>query len=390
MLDVEEQKMVTGSVRALLAEHWTRHAAVSPTCHIELARKVHAELARDGFLSTGINVEGGLISAKIVSEETGRAACPAPIIPEIAAATALASAGLPLMPPGPLAIAIAEPGAQVGDGRITGAAQLVDDVFFADRILVRVTGGMADVSLSADGVSIEPMPILAEPPLANIKFDNVSAAFIPLGEPDLEDAALIERLLLAARAHGAAARAFELALEHVQQRKQFGQPLARFQSMQHKLADCALAFEASALMISDACNRFDASDNGWRFCANAAIAYSAAELRKVSLETHHALAQLVIPKNTRRRNIFAVFMLISYVLAVSRAPAPTLRGLCLNPMARCLLVNWAVMLSHFAANSKRGSMNIGLRATVRGRDKHRFTIVVGIWNLQENSELMVG
>jgi hypothetical protein len=60
---------------------------------------------------------------------------------------------------------------------------------------------------------------------------------------DLDDGAVADIILLA-RAHGAAARAFELAVEYAKVRKQFGRAIGSFQAIQHKLANCHIALEA--------------------------------------------------------------------------------------------------------------------------------------------------
>jgi isobutyryl-CoA dehydrogenase len=68
------------------------------------------------------------------------------------------------------------------------------------------------------------------------------------------------RINIGACSLGAARTCLELAREHVATRKQFGQALNEFQSVQFKLADMATELEAARLMIRSAAARLDAKD----------------------------------------------------------------------------------------------------------------------------------
>ena len=62
----------------------------------------------------------------------------------------------------------------------------------------------------------------------------------------------LERLSVAASCVGAAQAVFEETLAHVTAREQFGQPIARFQAVQHQLADMATDIEAMRLLTYSA------------------------------------------------------------------------------------------------------------------------------------------
>ena len=112
---------------------------------------------------------------------------------------------------------------------------------------------------------------------------------LPLGEEVLAEAALVMRLASAARALGAAQRAFELALDHAKQRKQFGHVIGEFQAIQHKLADCLSRLDGTRLTIAGAADALDLGDSNWRYFAEAAIAYAGPSLRQLILEAHHVM-----------------------------------------------------------------------------------------------------
>ncbi len=71
----------------------------------------------------------------------------------------------------------------------------------------------------------------------------------------------IERLFIAARCCGAAARSLELASAHAKERVQFGQPIGEFQGVSFQLADCLTELLAARLMTYHAAHAFDVEEN---------------------------------------------------------------------------------------------------------------------------------
>ncbi len=60
------------------------------------------------------------------------------------------------------------------------------------------------------------------------------------------------RLVNAAEISGNAATAISVTAEHLRARRQFGQPLARFQALRHRIADAAVTAEATRWMVREA------------------------------------------------------------------------------------------------------------------------------------------
>jgi alkylation response protein AidB-like acyl-CoA dehydrogenase len=58
-----------------------------------------------------------------------------------------------------------------------------------------------------------------------------------------------ERLCLSAARTGAAAAAFEYALDYAKNRKQFGRPIGQFQAISHKLADMKMMLDISRMLV---------------------------------------------------------------------------------------------------------------------------------------------
>ncbi len=71
------------------------------------------------------------------------------------------------------------------------------------------------------------------------------------------------RINIAAASCGLASRAIELASQHLKERRQFGELLAKFQGLQFMLADMAMKYRASILVTRDAAQNLDrgVSDN---------------------------------------------------------------------------------------------------------------------------------
>lgn len=67
------------------------------------------------------------------------------------------------------------------------------------------------------------------------------------------------RIGVASHCVGLAQRAFDYAVEHLKVRRQFGQPLARFQGLQWAVADMALEIEQSRALLYAAARTMDAS-----------------------------------------------------------------------------------------------------------------------------------
>lgn len=77
------------------------------------------------------------------------------------------------------------------------------------------------------------------------------------------------RLSIAAMGLGLAQGAFEMALQYSQERKQFGKPISKFQTIAFKLADMAMQIELARNLLYKACWL---KDNGKPFAKEAAMA----------------------------------------------------------------------------------------------------------------------
>jgi alkylation response protein AidB-like acyl-CoA dehydrogenase len=229
--------------------------------------------------------ELGMVDLALVMEEMGRVLCPGPFLSTaVVGALAIRLGGseaqrndlLPALVRGELRIALAqleeeadwEPAgvriqarSEGGEFHLDGRKCFVADAPSADRLLVVVRTGSGSenpaqgislllVDADAPGVSIRNVAFVEQTrKLAEVRFDGVRvSADALLGKKD-EGWPLLERLhdharvALCAELSGSAQRVLELSVAYAKTREQFGQPIGRFQAIQHKCADMLVASE---------------------------------------------------------------------------------------------------------------------------------------------------
>ncbi|RQH05037.1 acyl-CoA dehydrogenase [Paraburkholderia dinghuensis] len=304
----EDRELIRDNVRALLSKHWPAEHALTLANDPAEVRSLLRLLGEQGLLDLGSTQSaGGLREALVVLQELGRAACPAAVREAVLTNWLLDSAGADSA----LASAVHEGQASlavvfgagdqsgglwlsVAGGKLNGEAGGVEGMAAATHLVVLSddVAGFAIVERDSPGVSHELTPGLAVPSFARVRFDDVPATLIPLPDQARRDVELLSRLCLLARALGAAERGFELAVDHAKQRHQFGQPIGRFQAIQHKLADALTELDGSRLTLAHASEAFDLGVDHWRYFACAAFAYASPALRQVTLETHHVLGAI--------------------------------------------------------------------------------------------------
>ena len=109
-----------------------------------------------------------------------------------------------------------------------------------------------------------------------------------LGEVDhgweaVESYLWYERLCLSAARTGAAAAAFDYALEYAKTRQQFGRPIGKFQAISHKLADMKVMLDISRMLVY----RF-----AWQMSQGQATRVDAAVLKLYTGETYKAVSDM--------------------------------------------------------------------------------------------------
>jgi alkylation response protein AidB-like acyl-CoA dehydrogenase len=306
----EIREMLRDSLRGFLAEHWSADVAAQQSSSPEAISAIWTRLVGQGVASLGCDFsEGGLREILLVMAELGRAACPAPMwsvaLANLSLSGCQAEAAVTLLEKlhdGTACVAFSfgalDPDTNTGtvqlaDGRASGLLRFVEVAASCTHLVVAVEEtGVTIVSLDGPGVELEATRAMGAWGLYEIRLNEAPASRIKLTSAFLDDRLLEAKLALVGRAHGAARAAFDLAVDYARERKQFGQPIGRFQAIQHKLANCLIALEGVRLTLDHAAHLHDCEDRDWRYFVNAAVAFGCDALRRVSLETQHTLGAI--------------------------------------------------------------------------------------------------
>src|SRR5262249_28768386 len=162
---------------------------------------------------------------------------------------------------------------RIANGRASGLLRFVEVAASCTQLLVPVDAStLALIELGAPGVALEPTRAMGAPGLYQLRLDGVTARMLAV-DVSLDDLLRKGKLALLSRAHGAARRAFELVVDYARERHQFGQPIGKFQAIQHKLANALIALEGVRLTLDHAADLHDRDNANWRYFADAAVAF---------------------------------------------------------------------------------------------------------------------
>jgi alkylation response protein AidB-like acyl-CoA dehydrogenase len=204
----------------------------------------------------------GLVEFALLIEEAGRALVPGPFLSTLIAAAFVEAGGSPEQKERFLrpvcegrrraAYASIEPNpardisrVEMRGGRtLTGRKIFVPDAASADFLVVLCVDGSYVVPRGS-GVTIERMPHLdLTRRMYAVTFDNAPAERLP--NKDLARRSVdIARLALAAETVGGMQRVLDMSVEYAKTRKQFGNPIGKYQAVQHMCADSYLETESA-------------------------------------------------------------------------------------------------------------------------------------------------
>jgi len=321
------QKMLQASVRDFLARHCplerVRELMETSTA---LDAELWAGLADQGWtgLTLPEDVEGlelGAVELVVVAEAMGGACLPGPFISTLWGAELLAASGnaelareiLPGVVDGETRLTVAmleesgswEPAdvrfpiTQEGDGwKLTGTKLFVSDAETADPILVVGRIGdelaVAAVSAQADGVTVEPMPVMdATRKLYRVGFDGAPADHLvtrgAAAERALGHATRLASVAVCGELVGAMQWIMDTSVEYAKTREQFGRPIGSFQAVAHMCANMLFYLESARSAAYYAAWAVAVDDPG----ADAAVAVAKAycsdagrEVANLGVQTH--------------------------------------------------------------------------------------------------------
>jgi alkylation response protein AidB-like acyl-CoA dehydrogenase len=222
----------------------------------------------------------GTVELVLVLEELGRVADPTPflatasqylsLVRECGDADQQAALLVPLLTgsTGAAAFDADVAASRSGDGwALQGTARAVLDGDRADEVAVvaDADGQAAVFVVPAGDVSATRTPSFdATLHVADVTFDDATVAperaLLAGGAAGVDRARAVATAGLAATMVGASQRAFELGLDHIKERKQFGVPIGSFQALKHMAADVYIAIERARALCQFAGLALDEDD----------------------------------------------------------------------------------------------------------------------------------
>lgn len=283
--------------RALGQAGFLDHAVPEGRIEVRDLCLIREILARRSGLADFVFAMQGLGSATI--NEFGDAAQKSRILPAVRAGTSLAAFALTEPEAGSDVAAMRMSAQKTADGwRLDGEKTFISNGGIAGHYVLfarsdetaKGSAGISAFIVEAEipGFSIaERIEVIAPHPLARLKLVDCripdSALIGKPGEGFRLAMATLDRFRpsVGAAALGFARRAYEEALARVRQRQLFGAPMAQLPLVQAKLADMALAIDASALLIYRAAWTADVKNQ--RITREAAMAklYATEEAQKI-------------------------------------------------------------------------------------------------------------
>ena len=313
----EEQQSLKDIAREVLQKN-------APVTHFRKIRDTENELGYDEVLWkemvnlgwSGILIpeeyggfDFGMVGMGSIFEEMGKTLTPSPLFSTGVLGASLISLGgnnsqkqslLPKIVDGSLTTALAlEEGSRhspfsintkaVKDGdnfKISGEKTFVIDGHTADLLIVaaRTEGSTDDssgislflVDPDSEGIEITRTSMVDSRNAASIQFkDAIVSSSEILGEQN-NGAGILEEVLdraqiaISAEMLGNASQAFDITLEYLKERKQFGAVIGTFQALQHRAAEMYSELELTKSSVIAACNAVDENSNDLKRMASLA------------------------------------------------------------------------------------------------------------------------
>ncbi|WP_126516902.1 acyl-CoA dehydrogenase family protein [Sphingobium amiense] len=264
----DEQTMLKDLVDRFVADRYDPAKRLAYVARPEgFARENWAMLAQTGLLALPLaedagGMGGGAVELITLAESLGRGVAVEPYLAVILMGAALIDRGgddalraqwLPAIAAGERFCALAHmeragrylPGAldtRATGGRLWGEKIAVLGAPFADMLLVSARdekGHLAVYFVVADapGIHRDDYRLVDGSVASDLRFADTPAIRLPDGAAALDIVLDLARLAITAELVGLMAHMFEATVDYVKTRQQFGQPIGRFQAIQHRLAD---------------------------------------------------------------------------------------------------------------------------------------------------------
>ena len=274
----EEQQLLADSVRRFIQKDYEFEARRKIVAAAEgYSEKVWGTLAEMGLTGIPFSPDyggfgGGAVDLMSVMESFGEglvvepylaAAVVAPELIRRVASADFQAEWLPQIATGE-AIVIAADGSRLtlDDGRLSGRLDAVAHAACADLLLVAHGDALYAVAPNAEGMTLHDYPMLDGPHAADLSLSAVPA--VRVGSGDTSPAWDVGLAALCAEAVGILDATLAATGDYLKTRRQFGQPIGRFQALQHRMADMLLHVEQARSMSWLAALRCRAENLGER------------------------------------------------------------------------------------------------------------------------------
>ena len=272
-----------------------------PAAERRFSAKVWADMGEMGWLAVASPEDDGGLGLRVASicllaEAAGRALVTEPLTssgvlaPHLVAAhgtPAQRAALLPRLHAGalPMACLLHGPAVTVHDGRLQGIHPVLIDADIAQQLIVHAGGALWLIDSNARGVECRPFPLLDGRGAATVRFDGAQALRLGDGTPTgVAPALQLAALATAADSLGAMSAAFELTLDHLKTRRQFGVPLGTHQALQHRAVDMYIALSESRAVLDLAIDTVQAGSPDAARDVHAAKSFVCESARRVTQE----------------------------------------------------------------------------------------------------------
>jgi alkylation response protein AidB-like acyl-CoA dehydrogenase len=304
---LDDISMVQEAARGFLASNWLGSSKASQQSDLAA---IWPGMASQGWTALGRGPDASALAFCLtILQEMGRASCSAPLLDAYLANLVLSQTRDDSKGTSPELLAAMHRGEIIptwifaathgeaqtanlerSDQGLTGCASLVENAQIATHFLFVVDASVGEIAIvprDQQGIRIVPTPGLNVPALAEVHFENPDSMQLQTTSFDLGVLPSLGRLMLCARAFGAAARGLEILTGYAKVRTQFGKKIGQYQAIQHKLVNLLINLETCRLALLRAgASNYGPSAEG-RYPAAIAVACAARTLRDAVLEIHH-------------------------------------------------------------------------------------------------------
>jgi len=276
---VDNVRMLTESAGAIVPEDGTLARIRASRFHMPgYERTTWSVIAEMGWLGLRLGeASGGLClgtrEGVALAEVLGRGLVPEPVLPALFALSLLERAGeaIPqaalsgeavLVPAWQASVDVLDPraGVSLADGRLSGRKIAVAGGAGADLFAVTTPQGVALVPRGAPGLTVTTQPMHDGTYLAQLDFKATPCT--PFACAGMDDALHEAMLMHAGYLLGLSERAFEITLDYLRIRKQFGVAIGSFQALQHRATEIKVQVDLARASVQAAAAGFDLGRTG--------------------------------------------------------------------------------------------------------------------------------